>query len=304
VQDYSINYPMKTRKIFPQIFFVISTCLVLYACHTNPRIVYPLERSGSMFYPDDGKIYNQWLGETVEGHHLADGWRRDSINGGLHKEVYTHPYHFLGLYETDKPGNHIYHLNFQYFYYSKGKAINGYHEIPVEDESNIVFACEFKSGMAHSPAAFFYLNGDTLAKGSMVNGEMIGEWVWYYTYPKIKKKGVYAKGRGKPISFDIYDPEGGSIMSLRYKSDRILEEYKEYAEGKLIVHKTLAHFEGSPERPTQLTSQVKNYHPNGQLASEGRVIVDLYGVLEQKTGIWKTYDQQGKLIKEEAFGDH
>ena len=44
-------------------------------------------------YPiDDGLTYNQYVGETIAGFSLADGWREDTINGGFNKEIYDNPY--------------------------------------------------------------------------------------------------------------------------------------------------------------------------------------------------------------------
>ncbi len=44
-------------------------------------------------YPkNDSLTYNQYVGETIAGFTLADGWRRDTINGGFNKEFYDSPY--------------------------------------------------------------------------------------------------------------------------------------------------------------------------------------------------------------------
>lgn len=44
-------------------------------------------------YPKgDGLTYNPYVGETIAGYTVADGWRRDSVNGGFNKELYDNPY--------------------------------------------------------------------------------------------------------------------------------------------------------------------------------------------------------------------
>jgi hypothetical protein len=43
-------------------------------------------------YPNDGLTYNQYVGETIAGYTLANGWRKDTINGGFNKEIYNNPY--------------------------------------------------------------------------------------------------------------------------------------------------------------------------------------------------------------------
>ena len=43
-------------------------------------------------YPNDGLTYNSFVGETIAGYTLANGWRKDTINGGFNKEIYGNPY--------------------------------------------------------------------------------------------------------------------------------------------------------------------------------------------------------------------
>ena len=43
-------------------------------------------------YPIDGLTYNSFVGETIAGYTLANGWRKDTINGGFNKEIYVNPY--------------------------------------------------------------------------------------------------------------------------------------------------------------------------------------------------------------------
>lgn len=44
-------------------------------------------------YPkEDSLTYNQYVGETIAGFTLANGWRRDTLNGGFNKEIYDNPY--------------------------------------------------------------------------------------------------------------------------------------------------------------------------------------------------------------------
>ncbi|HCS20933.1 MAG TPA: hypothetical protein DIW47_10315 [Bacteroidetes bacterium] len=44
-------------------------------------------------YPEnDGLTYNQYIGETIAGFYIANGWREDTLNGGFNKEIYVNPY--------------------------------------------------------------------------------------------------------------------------------------------------------------------------------------------------------------------
>ena len=49
----------------------------------DPRLNFP---------KDDSLTYNQYVGETIAGFTLANGWRRDTLNGGFNKEIYDNPY--------------------------------------------------------------------------------------------------------------------------------------------------------------------------------------------------------------------
>jgi hypothetical protein len=48
--------------------------------------------SETIYPEEDGFIYDQYVGGTIAGFSLADGWRRDTINGGYNKEMYDNPY--------------------------------------------------------------------------------------------------------------------------------------------------------------------------------------------------------------------
>jgi len=48
--------------------------------------------SQTRFPKGDGLTYNQYIGETISGYVIANGWRRDTINGGFNKEIYNNPY--------------------------------------------------------------------------------------------------------------------------------------------------------------------------------------------------------------------
>lgn len=41
--------------------------------------------SKTIYPKDDGLIYNQYVGETIAGFSLANGWREDTINGGFNR---------------------------------------------------------------------------------------------------------------------------------------------------------------------------------------------------------------------------
>lgn len=73
-----------------------------------------------VIYPEnDGLTYNQYIGESIAGFHLADGWRIDSINGGFNKEIYDNPYISSIGFEKQKGERMI------AYRYENGKLFNG-----------------------------------------------------------------------------------------------------------------------------------------------------------------------------------
>ncbi len=75
------------------ILFLI-TQVIVYGQLDSLKIYQSFEPDYSKtIYPtDDSLTYNQYVGETIAGYTVADGWRRDTINGGFNKEIYSNPY--------------------------------------------------------------------------------------------------------------------------------------------------------------------------------------------------------------------
>lgn len=49
-------------------------------------------------YPMDSLTYDQYLGEYISGSSLAEGWRRDTLNGGLNKTIYSNSPYLSGIH--------------------------------------------------------------------------------------------------------------------------------------------------------------------------------------------------------------
>ena len=74
------------------IFFLVSHFLV-YGQIDSLQINQPQGPDYSKtIYPNDRLTYNSFVGETIAGYTLANGWRKDTINGGFNKEIYGNPY--------------------------------------------------------------------------------------------------------------------------------------------------------------------------------------------------------------------
>lgn len=162
-------------------------------------------------------VFNQFEGHTIKGEKLAQGWRRDSINYGYHKEIYKNPYYL-------RINNHKNLLgitnDFIFYYYSDGVSINGYHEIREDD---MVFYCYFKDGKANGLAQFRYLDGTLSAQGYIDDGEIVGEWVYYRSNSKVDKKSFYEKGKNLPVEMIIYSSDGKPFHHYICKDDKYFE---------------------------------------------------------------------------------
>ena len=68
--------------------------MVVYGQKDTIKIKNPqgLNYSKTNYPKNDELTYNQFIGETIAGFKLANGWRTDSINGGFNKEIYSNPY--------------------------------------------------------------------------------------------------------------------------------------------------------------------------------------------------------------------
>ncbi|MDP2386682.1 MAG: hypothetical protein Q8M29_09950 [Bacteroidota bacterium] len=96
----------------------------MYKGNVNHIIVLNPNGESLIKFPKKKRTYNEFVGNyAIEyGFKLAEGWRRDSCNGGYGKEMGDNPYiDFIKcqFIKTD------YGSNFVYFYYKRGKRYSG-----------------------------------------------------------------------------------------------------------------------------------------------------------------------------------
>lgn len=125
---------------------------------TNTRTHYPL---------NDGLTYNQYVGETIAGFHLANGWRKDTINGGFNKEIYDNP--FIESTDLDKQMS----SDIKAYKYVNGKLFTG----RIEDTILVSFTPnkirEYLNGRAYYESKELTV----ILRGDCVNGMMQGKGV-------------------------------------------------------------------------------------------------------------------------------
>ncbi len=80
------------RKILT--LFIVMHQVIAFAQFDSIKMYNPKgpDYSKTRFPTKDGLTYNQFVGETIAGYTLANGWRKDTLNGGFNKEIYDNPY--------------------------------------------------------------------------------------------------------------------------------------------------------------------------------------------------------------------
>jgi len=179
----------------------------------DPRTAYP---------KNDGLIYNQYVGETIAGFYLADGWRRDTMNGGYNKEIYNNPYISSTRFYKQKRENSI------AYRYKKGKLFTGF----IEDTLTISFTPNKIKGYLNGRPYYESKNITLIFRGNFENGVLQDKGVLcglvpqYGIYNNIVLSECYFENGEiigvckhwdlNSISFEIYE---GKIRSFDEKYD-------------------------------------------------------------------------------------
>lgn len=119
-------------------------------------------------YPiNDGLTYNQYIGENIAGFHLANGWRKDTINGGFNKEIYNNPY--VESAEFDKHMSN----NIKAYKYINGKLYTG----RIEDTILVSFTPNKIRGYLNGRPYYESVELTVILRGDCVNGMMQGRGI-------------------------------------------------------------------------------------------------------------------------------
>ncbi|WP_123776137.1 hypothetical protein [Brumimicrobium aurantiacum] len=119
-------------------------------------------------YPKgDGLTYNQYVGENIAGYHLANGWRKDSVNGGFNKEIYTNPY-VEGISFDKKNTNQL-----NAYKYVDGQKYTG----RVEDTFTVRFTPDKIKGYLNGKPYYESVEIKVIFRGDCVAGLMQGRGI-------------------------------------------------------------------------------------------------------------------------------
>ena len=146
-------------------------CQVACPCCPNrqfiPREIIPSVNSRTNYPKDDGLTYNQYVGENIAGFHLANGWRKDTINGGFNKEIYDNPY--IESTDFDKQmSNYL-----KAYKYLDGKLYTG----RIEDTISVSFTPNKIRGYLNGQPYYESKELTVILRGDCVNGMMQGRGI-------------------------------------------------------------------------------------------------------------------------------
>ena len=154
-------------------------------------------------YPQDSLMYEEFIGENIRGYFLSDGWRKDTINGGCNKGAGDNPY-LLGSLSNSKSENE--QGNCRFFRYRSGKLYTG--EINDTLDDGIVFQANCFRGLVQGQGVFFNPDGSKLSEGNFIDGEMVGDWIYYYPKENRYYRVLYLKNNPIPFLWIEYQTNG------------------------------------------------------------------------------------------------
>lgn len=219
------------------LFSIFTFCQVtVYAQFDSLKISYKgrPDYSRTIFPKDDGSTYNQFIGETIAGYHLANGWRKDTINGGFNKEIYRNPYVISnGDYIFLKKES--YDKNFIFYKYVNGKKYNG----NIIDTLDLTYTPPVISGILSGNPYYESKNIKVVFQADCIGGLLQGKGI----ITKLGTKEIisechFEKGEiiGKSISKGIHT---NNIFTITYEkgNDKPLNQKETGKEGQEVVAK-------------------------------------------------------------------
>ena len=187
--------------------------------HFDQNRIDPIQHLGpdyskTMYPKNDGLTYNQYVGETIAGYVIADGWRRDSINGGFNKEIYENPYS-QELRFVKQVGKEKIAVRYQ-----NGKLFNGF----VQDTLTVRFTPSKIAGYFNGNPYYESKDLTVIFRANCVNGLLQGKGVLCGLVPQY---GIY---NNIPLSECNF--ENGEIVGVCKHWDLNSVEFQIY-DGKI-----------------------------------------------------------------------
>ena len=200
--------------------------------------------SKTIYPTDDGLTYNQYVGETIAGFHLANGWRKDTLNGGFNKEIYVNPYISSIRFEKQKGDEFI------AYRYENGKLFNGrVHEVITVQFTPNKIAGHLPNGLAYYESKKITIEFSADCVDGLVQGRSV-------LLAKVPQYGLYDKLPLSECNFEKGEIVGVckhwdlNSVDLTIKNGNIyshVEKYDYFEFRKLLEFSEFTYVEGSSE---------------------------------------------------------
>lgn len=121
---------------------------------------------------DDSLTYDEYLGENISGYMLAEGWREDTLNGGLNKTIYKDNPYLNGL-RFQKESLTTWYESFSCYRYKEGMRYTG----TISDTFTVQFTPSKIAGHFNGKPYYEYKDVTVVFRGTCTNGMMEGRAV-------------------------------------------------------------------------------------------------------------------------------
>ncbi len=237
------------RKLLILIFVICQ--FVVYGQIDSLKInkSFGLDYSKTVYPKNDRLTYNQFVGETIAGYNLANGWRKDSINGGFNKEINGNPYiksesDYIGFDKNEFLKSYLYKngkkftgeiLDTLNLSYSHPYRVGTYYYLETNYEIKdikVIFKTNCVNGLVNGLGSLSVLNSKKIISQCIFKkGELVGEVknIGILTDNIYRKK--YKKGSYTAITQIETDTDGNKIepdkkLSFKETYETLLNPYE------------------------------------------------------------------------------
>lgn len=279
-----------------------STCqIILYGQRDSVKISKPFgsDYSKTIYPKNDRLTYNQFVGETIAGYNLANGWRKDSVNGGFNKEIYNNPYiksegDYIGFDKNDYLKVYLYKngkkftgkiLDTLNLSYSHPYRVGTYYYLETNYERKdikVIFQTNCVNGLVYGVGTLFILNSKKIISQCIFKkGELVGEVknIGILTDNIYKKK--YKKGSYIAITQIETETDGKKI-----EPDKKLS-FKETYETLLNPYEILKLNKKAKQTYIENTSKPGSLFSNPLLLEPLDIILKYFSIIRNQTVVKK-----------------
>lgn len=192
----------------------------------------------------EGLIYDHIIGHSYDYYQLANSWRPDTIKELVNKRFYS-PYlkQFVSSNRTAfllsdlsnlsdvRKDFHYQSGDYIFYRYKEGELFSGelvdtFTNWGPDGWEKVVFGGFLTNGLLNGSGNFLKPDSSRICEGSFQDGEMVGEWNYFYNKEGIfNEKRIYLKGKSYPFKIILFDATQNPWDTLKYnpESGRIID---------------------------------------------------------------------------------